>query len=261
MQTYTIHRIGLLPVLKYGFIFGLISAILPVVVSVLFAQVVINQFSDWLESLTYQIELPVLPDIEVDLLDLVGLDHFKATVNNLSELTWLQIFVLILGLIFLFACLTALFAFITGIIFNVVAGISGGLSLSMSATRSSNQFPVKGSREQASRQPNQPLPLQARPNIISGATLSEPRLEIKQPILRTILITEPKTIIGSDTNCQVQLDGLRPQHAQITHINKQYLLTDLSRGQTWLQGQPVQEEQLTNGQTIQLGHYVMIFRG
>jgi len=261
MQTYTIHRIGLLPLLKYGFLFGLIGAIPPVVGSVLIVRVMINQFSNWLDTLTYQIELPLIQDIEVNLLSLVGLDDFYATISNLANLSWLQLIILILGLIFLIACFSALLAFIIGIIFNLFARISGGLSISMSATRSSNNLPVASSMSRATQEQIQALPTQVKTYLTSEETFSRPRLEITQPIVRTIFLTQPKTVIGSDPSCQVQIDGLHPQHAQITHINMQYILTDLSRGQTWLQGHPVQEERLTIGQTIQLGHYMMIFRG
>ncbi|HEY6931959.1 MAG TPA: FHA domain-containing protein [Marmoricola sp.] len=67
-------------------------------------------------------------------------------------------------------------------------------------------------------------------------------------------LTRPVTMIGSDPDCDIRIDGLRPLHAVVRHdASDEYLLVDVSHGHTRVNGELVRQRILRTGSRIDLG--------
>jgi hypothetical protein len=71
---------------------------------------------------------------------------------------------------------------------------------------------------------------------------------------------EETTWIGSDTSCEVRLEGLAPRHAQVVHDEEdEYVLLAVD-GSVRVHGARVARQMLRTGARVDLGGYTMVFR-
>ena len=265
MKTYTLQSVNPVSLLKFGFFFGLIGSLLPVSISVLIAWSVITDLLGWMDRLTYQISIPIpileIPDIEISIVNLLHLEGFYETLSGLIEFGWIQVIILITVLVFASAFLFALFGLVAGFIFNILSALTGGLQVNLLENRVSKKAPLPASAAASSPPASTQNPAAPGSSQSQQRKSGGPRLEIHQPISQIVPLSKTTNLRGSDANCQVHLDGLQPQHAQIAYQDGQYTVSDLSQGQTWVRGNPLLEKlTLEDGEVLQMGLYVMTFR-
>jgi hypothetical protein len=249
MKNYTLHRINLFSLLKYGFGTGLIVSFPLVSLSIISAWRIIIAFVDWLETLEFVIPVPflVISEITVNVMNLIRGWQFIDALVTIAALGWIRIILLIIVMTLVSGVLVALAVVFSGAIFNLLALFTGGLRLSLSEEavqdRGVSQKPESLISPQNQRQ-------------VTG-----PRLEIVSPIRQVIPVSSLETLIGSGPECALRLDGLQPSHAQLSYENGRYILRDFSQGDIKVQGHPVDGVNMVrDGFNIQIGQYSMIFR-
>ena len=70
--------------------------------------------------------------------------------------------------------------------------------------------------------------------------------------------------LGRDEKCGIRLvaEGVSRNHAQVIRENSRWLITDLmSKNGTVVNGEPVDQRELADGDTIKVGDVVMVFSG
>ena len=252
VKTYTVHRISSLPLFNLGFLVGAVGSFFPIATAILLIKWGIYSLAAWMNDLTYKVEFPIkspipgvdFPSIVIKPLELLKLQDVQSQLQNIGDTAWFKVILLILGLTILAGLYFGVIALIAGEAFNLASAIFGRLKLKLS---------------DAGMAPAQPAPGQPWPVVPPAPT--GPRLEITQPIQKTVPVTTPVMIIGSDPGCHLQLNGLMPRHAQISLEQGRYILYDFSQGQSQVQGQIVRgPNMLKDGFLIHLGQYAITFR-
>lgn len=249
MKTYTLHRINLLSLFKFGFVTGLIAAFLPIGLGMIVSWTVATAVSNWLNGLAYVIPLPIpgVSDISIRGVDLLQAGGFLDLLEIATAMGWLQVFLWIFVLTITAGLWTGLIAVLSGAAFNLLARLSGGLQMSLS------EDGVQA------RQPPQPAINAGTPG--QRPQVTGPRLEITAPIQRVVPITSQTTLIGSSPECTLQLDGLQPRHAQLSYENGMYILRDLGQGNIKVQSRVIDGMNMVrDGFLIQIGQYHLTFR-
>jgi hypothetical protein len=251
MKKYTLHRFGLFSLLKFGFVTGLIASFPVIGFLIISGWRTAIELWEWVT--TYEIVIPfrllMMDEITLNAQQMLRgwepLNYLEAIAN----LGWLQIILYIFVFTLLAGIWTALVGVASGLGFNLLAWLTGGLQISLSED---------AVQVQSQQRIQKPIPAQlAR----AQPTVKGPRLEITDPIQRVVPITSPATLIGSGPDCAVCLDGLHPKHAQLSYEDGRYLLYDYSQGSTMVQGRVINGVNMVkDGFLIQLGHYKMVFR-
>lgn len=256
MKKYTLHRFGLFSLLKFGFVTGLIASF-PVIGFFIISgwRTAINLW-EWL--ITYEIVIPfrllMMDEITLNARQMLQGWEPLTYLEAIADLGWLQIILYIFVFTLLAGIWTALVAVTSGLGFNLLAWLTGGLQISLSEDSGQVQSPQQRPQLRIQK-PLLETPMRSQPPI------KGPRLKITDPIQRVIPITSPSTLIGSGPDCAVHLDGLQPKHAQLSYEDGRYLLYDYSRGSTMVQGRVINGVNMVkDGFLIQLGHYNMVFR-
>jgi hypothetical protein len=270
MKSYILHRISLLSAFKFGFLIGLITLFLPVVVGTLIAWGIISDLATWMAGLTYSFGVAGIPDI--DGVKLLKAEAAFDLLKSWAALSTWQVLLLALGFWLALSILNGLWAMLAAASFNGLAALAGGLNLTLSegvvqpvAQPKVGAQPVKRRIVwqwpfQIKQTPQSPAPL---PQPVAGpaVAVSGPRLEISAPRPQVVAIAKPVVLIGSDPAADIRLDGLLPRHAQLRLENGRYILQDFSGGQTWVQGRPIAGlNMVKDGFTVQLGQWTMVFR-
>lgn len=247
MKTYTLHRINLFFLLKYGFVMGLIAAFPLVSLVMVYLWGTANDIITSLREFQLTIPVPLLADIEINGLAVLQDVEVVRTIQDFAELTWMGIILRILVATLVAGILTALVVWFSGGVYNLLSWLTGGMKLTLSEG-------VAQVRE-AAHQPQ----VAARPP--AQAPVTGPRLEVTAPVQRVFPITSQETLIGSSPECGIQLEGLQPRHAQLSYENGRYILRDYSQGHTQVQGRVINGMNMVrDGFLIQLGPYSMTFR-
>lgn len=243
MKTYTLHRFELLSLFKFGFFNGLLTAFFPVALTVWASWRAIVGTVAWLTSLTYEIPLGITT-WEINGVELLHAQKLLETLQTLADWGWIYVSLLTVALSVGVGLFSGWVVFTSGIIFNVLATLSGGLRMTFTEENRGVSPPPR-IEYASSSSPQRP-----------GA-----RLDVTGPVTRTFLLTGQITMIGSASTCEVQLPGLGAQHARITLEEGRYLLHDLGQGQIRVQGYPMQGvRMLKEGFVLQIGDYRMTFR-
>jgi hypothetical protein len=247
MKTYTLHRINLFFLLKYGFVMGLIVAFPLVSLSIIYLWGTAIEVITWLRDFQLSIPVPLLSDIEINGLALLQDLEIIVIIQDFASLTWTGIILRILVATLVAGILTSLVAWFSGVVYNLLSWLTGGMKLTLSEGTAQVQA--------ASPQPQ----VAAKPQVV--AQPAGPRLEVTAPVQRVIPITSQETLIGSSPECVIQLDGLQPRHALLSYEDGRYVLRDYSQGQTQVQGRLINGVNMVrDGFLIQIGPYSMIFR-
>ena len=250
MKTYTLHRLDLFSLFKFGFFSGLIASLPPICILTLLAWSIVVSMAKWLGNLTYTIPIPFpgISGISVDGVDLLHAHELLTSLEVWAALGWLRVLLLVVGLTFAAGLWMGITAVISGLAFNLLAALSGGLQITLS--ESALQL-----------QPELAAPEQAAVSIASARQRTGPCLEINSPIQRIVPITREVTLIGSGPECDLSLDDLQTRHAQLSYENGRYFLRDFSQGGSTVQGHIVHGmNMLRDGFVLQLGQYTMTFR-
>ncbi len=248
MKTYTVQRIELLSLFKFGGLIGMIVAFLPVTVTYLTAWWVVNRVVAWLQGLVYAVSVPLFGDISVNGVELLNLGAFLEQLETLVALGLGLVLLAILLTVVLAGLLSGVLAVIAGVVFNLAAQASGGLEITL------DEKSLRGAPGPAGSPGGSSLP--AGPPVNAG-----PRLELVSPGQQVFPAGGAVTVIGSAPNCDIRLGGLSPHHAKIVYENGQYILYDQSQGKIQVQGYPVKGRSLLrDGFVIQMDQYQIVFR-
>jgi hypothetical protein len=251
MKTYTLHRLDLFSLFKFGFFSGLIASLPPICILTLLAWSIVVSMAKWLGNLTYTIPIPFpgISGISVDGVELLHARDLLTILEVWAALSWLRGMLLVVGLTFAAGLWMGLTAVISGLAFNLLAALSGGLQMTLSE-RVLQVLPGLPVPEGAAV-PGIPVPQPQQ---------TGPRLEINSPIQRIVPITREVTLIGSGPECDLSLDDLQTRHAQLSYENGRYILRDFSQGKSQVQGHIVQGMNMVrDGFVLQLGQYTMTF--
>jgi len=253
MKKYTLHRFGLISLIKFGFITGLIASF-PVIGFLIICgwRTAINLW-EWL--ITYEIVIPfrllMMDEITLNARQMLRGWEPLNYLETIANLGWLQIILYIFVFTLLAGIWTALVGAASGLGFNLLAWLTGGLQISLSEVEVQVQPPP----QQRIQKPLSEPPARVQTSV------NGPRLEITDPIQRVMPVTSQVTLIGSGPDCAIRLDGLHPKHAQLSYEDGRYLLYDFSQGSTMVQGRVIDGVNMVkDGFLIQLGHYSIVFR-
>ena len=81
---------------------------------------------------------------------------------------------------------------------------------------------------------------------------------------KEILLDKQASIIGASERCDLALYGksdVTERHAQVQRGKDGYTIRPLGQASVWVNGQPVVEQRLTDGDRIKIGSEELIFRG
>jgi len=250
MKTYTLHRLDLFSLFKFGFFSGLIASFPPISALTMLAWIIVVSMANWLGNLTYTIPIPFpgVSGISVDGVDLLHAHDLLASLEVWAALGWLRVLMLVIGLTFSAGLWMGITAVISGLAFNLLSALSGGLQITLSECA-------------LHLQPELAVPEQAGIPSAQARQQTGPRLEINSPIQRIVPITREVMLIGSGPECDLSLDDLQTRHAQVSYDNGRYILRDFSQGGSTVQGHVVHGmNMLKDGFVLQLGQYTMRFR-
>ena len=200
---------------------------------------------------TYEIVIPlrllIIDEISLSAREMLRGWEPLNSLEAIANLGWLQIILYIFVFTLLAGIWTALVGVVSGLAFNLLAWLTGGLQISLS------EDAVQGQSRSPKALPKPPVP--------TPAPVQGPRLKITDPIQRVIPITSQVTLIGSGPDCGIRLEGLQPEHAQLSYEEGRYLLRDFSQGSTMVQGRLINGVNMVkDGFLIQIGPYHMVFR-
>jgi hypothetical protein len=144
MKIYTLHSVSPLSLFKFGFSIGLIISFLPILLVILFLFNLANKLLVWLGNLgtSPTIQLPIIGEIPIDIniLQLLGLQDFYTRLDSFIAIGAIQALLLTILLTLASAIFIAVLALLAGLAFNLISAVTGGLQVTLSekALRSEN---------------------------------------------------------------------------------------------------------------------------
>jgi hypothetical protein len=129
LKTYTLFRISLLPLFKFGLFFGLVISLIPGLILTLVARRIIVGFTNWLSGLTYTIDLgiPFTPQLVISVPELLRLQNLLEVLETVVEAGYGLVALTVISLIILGGLFGGAALLLAGLIFNSLSHISGGL--------------------------------------------------------------------------------------------------------------------------------------
>lgn len=259
MTRYAIHRIHLFPAFKFGCLVGGVIMLLPGLLLGLLARLLVGILRRWLEAWE---TLSLGPVADVNPLNILKLADFLRELQVLDEQGWLLALALALGVAFSGGLLAGWLAATGAAVYNLLAGLSGGVVLSAevldgAVAPAAMPLPSKGRTAPLPQARAGPVPLGAlSPQTGPGIWL----VLSQNPQLRWPLKTGTTTL-GSAPDNNVVLAGLAPRHAEVRLEGNRYVLHDLGSGQTWVNDRLIDRpNMLKEGFKVRLGGHELIFR-
>lgn len=126
---YTIRRVRIRSLLKYGFVVGAVIAVLPGIVCGVASSAGIRALRAWLESWdAIQINL-VVTTLEFNLVEVLHLDQVMSRLQSLDQWGVWLVLLLALGTTLLAGLAAALISGLAGLAYNGIARLSGGIQV------------------------------------------------------------------------------------------------------------------------------------
>lgn len=249
---YAIRRVSPLGALLYGLLFGLGAWLVPGAFLGWLASAAVLGLRNWLAGLRVTIPLPLGEGITLDLASALSLGNMQARLAALSGQELTLTLAVALGIIAAGMLLTGLTAFLGAILYNLFAGVFGGVELRLDALdapaprRAMAAAPGAAASPPPAARPRVEPPQVARPTVtawLSAANGGERRA-----------LGADVTRIGSALENDIVLPGLAPQHAEIRRESGRYLIYDLGSRRTWVNdAQVAAVHMLKDGFRLQLG--------
>jgi hypothetical protein len=131
LKTYTLFRVSLLPLFKFGLFTGLVVSLIPSLISTLLVWRVTVGFTNWLSGLTYTIDLgiPFAPQFVISVPELLQLQNLLENLETVVEAGYGLVALTIFSLTALGGLLGGVALLMAGLTFNSLAHISGGLKV------------------------------------------------------------------------------------------------------------------------------------
>mgnify|MGYP003619357881 CR=1 FL=1 len=245
-----IRRISPFGALLYGLLIGLAFFLIPGAVLGWLARAVVVALGNWLNGLQFTIPLPIGEGITIDLPAALSLGDTQARLAALASQDIALVLAVALGTIAAGMLLTGLTALLAALLYNLFAGVFGGVQVTLDGLEVAARRPVETAALAARPAPPQPA---ARPQpdvapVALTAWLTSRADSQRRPL------SDGVTRIGSAPDNDIVLPGLAPQHAEIRRESGRYLLYDLGSRRTWVNDTQVAAvHMLKDGFRVQLG--------
>lgn len=264
---YAVRRVSPVGALFYGLVLGMAGWLLPGAALGWLARSLVLGLRGWLSGWSLAIPLPFGEDLTIDLTGALPLAGVQERLAALSGQDVALFFAIALGTIAAGMLLTGLSAFLGALLYNLFAGLFGGLELSLDAldlpARQDlpRQAPTGATVKTAHAatapavapgpiMPPYPRPEPARPARSAPAAW----LALTSDAGERWALRDDATHIGSSPENDIVLPGLAIHHAEIRRESGRYLVYDLGSRRTWVdEAQVAAVHMLKNGSRLQLG--------
>lgn len=258
---YAVRHVSPLSALLYGLLLGVAGWLVPGLALGWLARVAVLRLQTWLDGLSFVLPLPLTDGVAVDLAALLQLSDTQAQLASLAARGGALVLAVTLATVAAGMLLTGLTAFLGALIYNLLAGIFGGVEVRLDAL----DAPA----------PPRLAPAAARPPAAAASsTAASPTVAVAPPIARPPNANRPTpqawlvptagserwplgddvTRIGSAPGNDIILAGLSPEHAEIRREGGRYLIYDLGSRRTWVNdAQVAAVHMLKDGFRLQLG--------
>lgn len=264
---YAVRRVSPVGALFYGLVLGMAVWLIPGVLSGWLARSLILGLKDWLSGLTLAIPLPFGEGLTLDLTAAMPVAGLLERLTILSGQGILLFFAIALGIIAAGMLLTGLSAVLGALLYNLFAGLFGGLEVRVDDLEPAVEIapPGQASRSPAA-QPARP-PVKA-PTATDASAAAQPRRESASPGRTSpaawlaltsnpnerYLLRNEVTRVGSAPDNDIVLPALAAHHAEIRRENVHYVIYDLGTHRTWVdEAQVAAIHPLKNNARLQLG--------
>jgi hypothetical protein len=132
IKQYTIHHIDSYSLLKIGGILGFIVSFVPITATIFGVLRLVNIVIGWMEGMVYQLRLPLIGGLDINVVELLHLTGMLEALQNISVIGGLGAIFLAILLSLLAAIFWGFIAVIAGAIFNLLSKATGGIQVSMS---------------------------------------------------------------------------------------------------------------------------------
>lgn len=264
---YAIRRVSPLNALFYGLVLGMGGWILPGVLLGWLARSLVLGLGNWLSGFRLSVPLPFGEDVNLDLtaaLPLQGLQERLAALSGQEVALFLAV---ALGTAAAGMLLTGLSALFGALLYNLFAGLFGGVEVSLDALDSPAGRVIAREAPGAAA-PKSPRPAHAPAAAPAPVVAARPRPETARPVRPPSVawlasanngnerwaLRDDVTRIGSSADNDIVLPGLAARHAEIRRESGRYLVYDLGSRRTWVNdAQVATVHMLKNGLRLQLG--------
>jgi hypothetical protein len=244
--------------LFYGLLIGFIAWVIPGAMLGWLAGQIIGRLSAWLNALQFEIALPLGQNLPVDLISLLQLGDRQAQLTGLAARESSLILAVALAVAAGGMLLTGLIALFSALIYNLFAGIMGGVQVTLEpldapaiakttlapAAAAKQAYNLTDQKTLPSTQFAPGTPATAQSAWLVSATNSSERWRLAGEVTR----------IGSAAENDIVVTGLGSRHAEIRLEDGRYIIYDLGTRQTWVNANQVATAHiLKNGFRLQLG--------
>lgn len=263
---YIVRRISPYSALFYGLLIGFVAWLIPGMLFGWFIGRLVSRLAAWINSLQFELPLPLGQSLTVDLIPLLQLGDRQNQLASLAARDTSLILASGLATAAAGMLLTGVTALIGALVYNLFAHFLGGVQIVLDpldatvapakqTTASVEARPVKSTADQNTA-PVAVKALASRPETppATAATTTTAWLASATDSTQRWRLDKGTTRIGSDRNNDIVLPGLSPQHAEIRREDGRYIIYDLGTRQTWVNSNQVATAHLLkNGFRLQLG--------
>jgi hypothetical protein len=131
MKTYILYRLSAWSLFKIGFLVGWIASFLPIASGAYILMRIVTGVANWLGNMVYQFTVPLLGNIDINVVEMLGLQQFYANLANWATIGTITLCFIILLLTSLAALFWGVIAALAGLVFNLLSHAIGGVRLTM----------------------------------------------------------------------------------------------------------------------------------
>jgi hypothetical protein len=260
VNRYSIRKILVWPAFKFGAVIGAVLMIVPGILWGLMMRSSVHALRTFVEGMGW---------LTLNNRDMAALAQRVADLDQLGPMlaVWVALATVIIG-----GLVYGLGAAVAALLYNAIAGLSGGLVVGIEAPPQPQPAPAPpqaGSVVQPQAAAPAAQAPQMAPSIASSAQpvapvvpaqpQTGPWLAIGTPAQRRPLRPD-RTRLGSAADNDIVLSGVNAYHAEIRFEDGIYVLYDMAAGQTWVNNRPVAgRNMLKEGFVIRLGGQEMVF--
>ena len=264
MSKYAIQRIDLRSAFKFGVLIGPIVMFLPGLLLALLARWSISTLRGWLAGWN-SLDLGLV-NVNVNVLELVNLNDFLQTIQRLDEQGVLLLLIITVGSMILGVIQGGFLATLGAIAYNIFAWFGSGLVVSGERLHGPVQVMARQepqeSGEQASAHSDSSDRYKTSP-IVAPFAQDRPGawLILRQNPQTRLPLKMGRTTIGRALDNHIPFKGLALHHVEVHFQDNHYILHDLSKGKTSINGRTlIGPNLLKNGFVVRLGNYEFIFK-
>ena len=135
MMRYTVRRISLAPLAKFGCLLGTLASLLPSLLCSLSAQRLLGLVRRWLEG-WQEGEFEILGlTATLDFVELLGLEPVLKLLQAIGPMPWTFLILAVVVMSVASGLLIALIVYVTGLGYNSLAWLTGGLVVELKTVR------------------------------------------------------------------------------------------------------------------------------